>query len=55
MPHDAEEFARIIARNFPEQPMFKPEMYELTGEEETYTVFYAPGIGRIDITFTPDF
>ena len=50
-----DEFAEIIARNFPEQPMFQPEMYELNGIEETITLFYAPGIGRIDITFTPDF
>ena len=41
MAYDAEEFARIIARNFPEQPMFKPEMYELTGEEMKHETVYS--------------
>ena len=68
MPEDYAEFARIVARNFPEQIMAEEtqenfvhiqdmdfEEMKNTGTPETYTVAWIPGLGRIDIVFTPDF
>ena len=59
MPAEFDEFARIIARNFPEQPMniqdFDFKQMQETGEEEIFTVAWIPGLGKIDIVFRPDF
>lgn len=59
MPSDFEEFARIIARNFPEQPLhiedYDFQQMQETGKPETFTVAWVPGLGKIDIVFTPDF
>ena len=59
MPAEFDEFARIIARNFPEQPMniqdFDFKQMQETGEAEIFTVAWIPGLGKIDIVFRPDF
>ena len=68
MPEDFAEFARIIARNFPEQIMVEEtqenfihiqdmdfEEMKQSGIPETFTVAWIPGLGKIDIVFTPDF
>ena len=68
MPEDFAEFARIIARNFPEQIMVEEtqenfihiqdmdfEVMNESGRPETFTVAWIPGLGKIDIVFTPDF
>ena len=59
MPAEFDEFARIIARNFPEQPIniqdFDFQQMQETGEEEIFTVAWIPGLGKIDIVFRPDF
>ena len=68
MPDYYAEFARIVARNFPEQIMAEEtqenfvhiqdmdfEEMKNTGTPETYTVAWIPGLGKIDIVFTPDF
>jgi len=68
MPEDYAEFARIIARNFPEQIMVEEsqenfihiqdmnfEDMKESGIPETFTVAWIPGLGKIDIVFTPDF
>lgn len=62
------EFARIVARNFPEQIMAEEtqdnfihiqdmdfEEMRQSGMPETFTVAWIPGLGKIDIVFTPDF
>lgn len=68
MPEDYTEFAKIIARNFPEeiiheeveseyihiQDMDFTEMRN-SGKPETFTVAWIPGLGKIDIVFTPDY
>jgi len=68
MPEDYAEFARIIARNFPEQIMVEESQENFihiqdmdfedmreSGMPETFTVAWIPGLGKIDIVFTPDF
>lgn len=68
MPEDYAEFARIIARNFPEQIMVEESQENFihiqdmdfqdmreSGRPETFTVAWIPGLGKIDIVFTPDF
>lgn len=68
MPEDYAEFARIIARNFPEQIMVEESQENFihiqdmnfedmreSGIPETFTVAWIPGLGKIDIVFTPDF
>lgn len=68
MPEDFDEFARIIARNFPEEGIeieeeeldvlnFLPvDFLNFKGQRqpEQFTLCWLPGIGRIDILFTPD-
>jgi len=56
------EFARIVAQNFPEEVVYDEE-YLLDDQDghlldythfDVITVAYIPGMGRIDIVFTPD-
>ena len=63
MPEDFDEFARIVARNFPDEEVYDEvnitdfdfrNMRE-TGRPETFTIAWVPGLGRIDIVFTPDY
>tara|TARA_R100000482_G_scaffold119170_1_gene63641 strand:+ start:147 stop:374 length:228 start_codon:yes stop_codon:yes gene_type:complete len=56
------EFAKIVAQNFPEEAVYEDE-YLLDDQDghlldythfDVITVAYIPGMGRIDIVFTPD-
>tara|TARA_Y100000114_G_scaffold128119_1_gene125051 strand:- start:38 stop:262 length:225 start_codon:yes stop_codon:yes gene_type:complete len=56
------EFAKIVAQNFPEEVVYE-EAYLLDDMDghlldyssfDVVTVAYIPGVGRIDIVFTPD-
>lgn len=56
------EFAKIVAQNFPEEYVYE-EDYLVDGQDghlidyttyEVITVAVLPGVGRIDIVFTPD-
>lgn len=63
MPEDFEEFARIVARNFPDEEVYEEipivdfdfNTLKSTNRSETFTVAWIPGFGRIDIVFTPDY
>ena len=56
------EFAKIVARNFPEETVYTDEYLtdNLDGhlidyqEFNVITVAFIPGVGRVDIVFTPD-
>ena len=56
------EFAKIVAQNFPEEAVYEDEylLDDMDGHLldyssfEVVTVAYIPGVGRIDIVFTPD-
>tara|TARA_Y100000004_G_scaffold112941_1_gene126803 strand:+ start:465 stop:689 length:225 start_codon:yes stop_codon:yes gene_type:complete len=56
------EFAKIVARNFPEETVYEEEylvdnadghLLDYT-QFDVITVAFIPGVGRVDIVFTPD-
>jgi hypothetical protein len=57
------EFARIVSRNFPDEITYDDDIIEIDNADghlldyttyDVITVAYIPGVGRIDIVFTPD-